>query len=175
MRWTIAHTYVGSLFGALITCCGVVLFVSIYFMKVPIEDELNKGIVRMQQVISSANETTAQKFLQSADLIAEDDDFAKAVAEKNTDAAVKIGSVLMKKAGSDFMTITDEKGIVIGRGHSKKHGDSVTNQETVVIARCRSGWHGGAVHHPGQLSCNARWQACGQRLYWHLACHARLS
>ena len=134
MRWTIAHTYVGSLFGALITCCGGVLFVSIYFMKVPIEDELNKGIVRMQQVISSANETTAQKFLQSADLIAEDDDFAKAVAEKNTDAAVKLGSVLMKKAGSDFMTITDEKGIVIGRGHSKKHGDSVTNQETVVIA-----------------------------------------
>ena len=134
MRWTIAHTYVGSLFGALITCCGVVLFVSIYFMKVPIEDELNKGIVRMQQVISSANETTAQKFLQSADLIAEDDDFAKAVAEKNTDAAVKIGTILMKKAGSDFMTITDEKGIVIGRGHSKKHGDSVTNQETVVIA-----------------------------------------
>ena len=134
MRWTIAHTYVGSLFGALITCCGVVLFVSIYFMKVPIEDELNKGIIRMQQVISSANETTAQKFLQSADLIAEDDDFARAVAEKNTDAAVKLGSVLMKKAGSDFMTITDEKGIVIGRGHSKKHGDSVTNQETVVIA-----------------------------------------
>lgn len=134
MRWTIAHTYVGSLFGALITCCGVVLFVSIYFMKVPIEDELNKGIVRMQQVISSANETTAQKFLQSADLIAEDDDFAKAVAEKNTDVAVKLGSVLMKKAGSDFMTITDEKGIVIGRGHSKKNGDSVTNQETVVIA-----------------------------------------
>lgn len=59
-----------------------------------IEDELNKGIRRMQQVISSANETTAQKFLQSADLIAEDDDFARAVAEKNTDAAVKLGSVL---------------------------------------------------------------------------------
>ena len=134
MRWTIAHTYVGSLFGALITCCGVVLFVSIHFMKVPIEDELNKGIRRMQQVISAANETTSQKFLQSADLIAEDDDFSRAVAEKNHDAAVKIGSVLMKKAGSDFMTITDEKGVVIARGHSKKFGDSVTNQETVVIA-----------------------------------------
>ena len=134
MRWTIAHTYVGSLFGALITCCGVVLFVSIHFMKIPIEDELNKGIRRMQQVISAANETTSQRFLQSADLIAEDDDFSTAVAEKNHDAAVKIGSVLMKKAGSDFMTITDEKGVVIARGHSKKFGDSVTNQETVVIA-----------------------------------------
>ena len=96
MRWTIAHTYVGSLFGALITCCGVVLFVSIHFMKIPIEDELNKGIRRMQQVISAANETTSQRFLQSADLIAEVDDFSTAVAEKNHDAAVKIGSVLMK-------------------------------------------------------------------------------
>ena len=134
MRWTIAHTYVGSLFGALITCCGVVLFVSIHFMKIPIEDELNKGIRRMQQVISAANETTSQKFLQSADLIAEDEDFSKAVAEKNTEAATKIGTVLMKKAGSDFMTITDEKGVVIARGHSKKFGDSVTNQETVVMA-----------------------------------------
>ena len=134
MRWTLAHTYVGSLFGALITCCGVVLFASIHFMKIPIEDELNKGINRMQQVISAANETTAQKFLQSADIIAEDDDFSRAVAEKNMEATVKIGSVLMKKAGSDFMTVTDERGVVIGRGHSTKHGDSVTNQETVVMA-----------------------------------------
>ncbi|QCC85864.1 HAMP domain-containing protein [Desulfovibrio desulfuricans] len=134
MRWTIAHTYVGSLFGALITCCGVVLFVSIHFMKVPIEDELNRGITRMQHVISAANETTSQNFLQCADLIAENDDFNKAVAEKDTEAASRIGIVLMKKAGSDFMTITDEKGMVIARGHSKKHGDSVTNQETVAMA-----------------------------------------
>ena len=59
MRWTIAHTYVVSLFGALITCCGVVLFVSIHFMKVPIEDELNKGIRRMQQVISASIDTSS--------------------------------------------------------------------------------------------------------------------
>jgi len=103
-------------------------------MKVPIEDELNKGIRRMQHVISAANETTSQKFLQCADLIAENDDFNKAVAEKDTEAASRLGIVLMKKAGSDFMTITDEKGMVIARGHSKKHGDSVTNQETVVMA-----------------------------------------
>ncbi len=35
MRITLAHKYVGSLFGALITCCGVVLFVSIYFHCCP--------------------------------------------------------------------------------------------------------------------------------------------
>lgn len=134
MRWTLAHTYVGSLFGALITCCSVVLFVSIHFMKVPIEDELNKGIRRMQQVISMANETTSKRFMQGADLIAEDNDFVLAVANKDHEAAKKIGTMSMKKASSDFMTITDEKGVVIARGHSQKFGDSVTNQETVVKA-----------------------------------------
>ena len=103
-------------------------------MKVPIEDELNKGIRRMQQVISTANETTTENFLQSAALIAEDDDFTAAVAEKNHDATRKLAVVLMKKAGSDFMTVTDEKGTVVARGHSQKFGDSVLKQETVVKA-----------------------------------------
>ena len=88
----------------------------------------------MQQVISAANESTSQKYLQCADLIAEDDDFVKAVADKDTEAAKKLGTTLMKKAASDFMTITDEKGMVIARGHSAKHGDSVLKQETVVLA-----------------------------------------
>lgn len=33
MRLSLTHKYVGSLFSALITCCAVVLFVSIYYMK----------------------------------------------------------------------------------------------------------------------------------------------
>lgn len=40
----------------------------------------------------------------------------------------------MKMAESDFMTITDETGKVIARGHSDKYNDSVINQETVVLA-----------------------------------------
>ena len=57
MRITLTHKYVGSLFAALITCCGVVLFVSIYFMKVPIEVELDTGIRRMQNVITELMDT----------------------------------------------------------------------------------------------------------------------
>lgn len=40
----------------------------------------------------------------------------------------------MVLAGSDFMTITDETGIVIARGHSDKYGDSVIKQDTVKLA-----------------------------------------
>lgn len=81
MRITLTHKYVGSLFAALITCCGVVLFVSIYFMKVPIEVELDTGIRRMQNVITEANEITRSQFISAA-LLAEDGDFAQAIAEK---------------------------------------------------------------------------------------------
>ncbi|CAK7035803.1 MAG: hypothetical protein DESF_01502 [Desulfovibrio sp.] len=134
MRITLAHKYVGSLFGALITCCGVVLFVSIYFMKVPIEDELDKGIRRMQNVILEANEVTRARFAQSAALIASDNSMVQAIVHKDHALARELGEKSMKMAGSDFMTITDESGKVIARGHADKYGDSVTNQETVVIA-----------------------------------------
>ena len=134
MRITLTHKYVGSLFGALITCCGVVLFVSIYFMKVPIEDELDKGIRRMQNIILEANEVTSKRFAQSAALNASDSSMIQAIAHKDHALARELGEKSMKMAGSDFMTITDESGKVIARGHSDKYGDSVTNQETVVIA-----------------------------------------
>ena len=55
MRLTLTHKYVGSLFGAQITCCVVVLFVSIHFMKEPVEEELDGNIRRMQNVNQTAN------------------------------------------------------------------------------------------------------------------------
>lgn len=110
MRWTLMHKYVGSLFGALITCCGVVLFVSIYFMKTPIENELDKGIQRMCQVVRMSNESTAQRFAQSAALMADEDSLARAIAEKDHETAYRLGQTAMKKAKSDFMTITDAEG-----------------------------------------------------------------
>lgn len=73
MRFTLTHKYVGSLFGALITCCVVVLFVSIHYMKEPIEEELDGNIRRMQNVMRITNEITAMRFAQSAALLAREE------------------------------------------------------------------------------------------------------
>ena len=134
MRLTLAHKYVGSLFGALITCCAVVLFVSIHFMKEPIEEELDGNIRRMQNVIHTANDLTATRFAQSAMLMAHEQNLARAVLARDHQQVMLLSEQAMKEAGSDFMTVTDEKGTVVGRGHSKKWQDSVLNQETVVKA-----------------------------------------
>ncbi len=134
MRLTLTQKYVGSLFGALITCCVVVLFVAIHFMKEPIEEELDGNIRRMQNVIHTANDLTATRFAQSAMLMAHEESLARAVVAHDHQQVMLLSEQVMKEAGSDFMTVTDEKGMVIGRGHSKKWQDSVLNQETVVKA-----------------------------------------
>ena len=134
MRLTLTHKYVGSLFGALITCCVVVLFVSIHFMKEPVEEELDGNIRRMQNVIQTANELTATRSHKAPCLCPMRKILPAPCLPRDHEQVMLLSAEAMKEAGSDFMTVTDDKGIVVGRGHSKKWQDSVLNQETVVKA-----------------------------------------
>lgn len=135
MRLSLAHKYVGSLFSALITCCVIVLFVSIYYMKKPIHEEMRNSIHRMQNIVHSANEMTIQRFAQNAAFIADNESLARAMASKNHDEVFTLAGKAMKMANSDFMSVTDAQGVVIARGHSKdKYGDSIASQETVAKA-----------------------------------------
>ena len=88
----------------------------------------------MQNVIHTANDLTATRFAQSAMLMAHEQNLARAVLARDHQQVMLLSEQAMKEAGSDFMTVTDEKGTVVGRGHSKKWQDSVLNQETVVKA-----------------------------------------
>lgn len=134
MRMTLTHKFVGSLLIALSICALVVLWVSIHFMKEPLEEELGNNIRALQNVVRTANEQTASRFAQSAMLVSNDEALARAIQERNHEEVMRLSQRAMKESGSDFMTVTDEKGTVVGRGHSKKFKDSVLNQETVVKA-----------------------------------------
>ncbi len=135
MRLSLTHKYVGSLFSALITCCAVVLFVSIYYMKKPIHEELRNSIHRMQNIVHSSNEMTIQRFAQDASLIADNEHLGRAMSAKDHDEVFILAEKAMKMANSDFMSVTDAQGIVLSRGHAKgKYGDSIANQETVAKA-----------------------------------------
>lgn len=134
MRMTLTHKFVGSLLIALSICALVVLWVSIHFMKEPLEEELGNNIRALQNVVRTANDQTASRFAQSAMLVSNDEALARAILERNHEEVMRLSQRAMKESGSDFMTVTDEKGTVVGRGHSKKFKDSVLNQETVVKA-----------------------------------------
>ena len=51
MRMTLTHKFVGSLLIALSICALVVLWVSIHFMKEPLEEELDNNIRALQNVV----------------------------------------------------------------------------------------------------------------------------
>lgn len=134
MRMTLTHKYVCTLFGALITCCAVVLAVSIYFMNKPFKEEMDINIRKLQNVIQSANTRTFNHFAQSASMLSHDEQLARAITDRNHEEVMQLSKKAMRASGSDFMTVTDDKGIVVGRGHSEKWQDSVLKQETVVKA-----------------------------------------
>ncbi len=134
MRMTLTHKFVGTLFVSILICCVVVLGVSIYFMRKPLEEELNINIRELQNVVQSANGLTSQRFEQFAAIVGNDENLARAIEKRDHEEVVRLAKKAMKDSGSDFMTVTDEKGNVLGRGHSEKWQDSVINQETVVKA-----------------------------------------
>lgn len=119
MRFTLTHKYVGSLFGALITCCVVVLFVSIHYMKEPIEEELDGNIRRMQNVMRITNEITAMRFAQSAALLAREERLTRAVVVRDYEQIMSLSEKAMQETGADFMTVTNAEGIVLGGGIRK--------------------------------------------------------
>lgn len=181
MRFTLTHKYVGSLFGALITCCVVVLFVSIHYMKEPIEEELDGNIRRMQNVMRITNEITAMRFAQSAALLAREERLTRAVVVRDYEQIMSLSEKAMQETGADFMTVTNAEGIVLGRGHSKKRQDSVLNQETVakalqgspsvaVVARNR-----GAVYHSRQPTYQLRRQDPGHFVHRKISGRSPLS
>lgn len=134
MRLTLTNKYILILFGALISASIIALIVTIYFMEQPINQELQSRIRKLQTIIQSANDTTARHFEQSALLASHNEELAQAIQKNDHYKVMNISKNVMDESGSDFMTVTDNKGIVVGRGHSEKWQDNVLNQETVVKA-----------------------------------------
>lgn len=134
MRATVTMKFVGILAISLIISCGSLLFTAMHWLKRPLEYELNANIHRVQSMVQGMSESTAKQFAELAALTADQRGFPEAVASKDYERIRPMAVKLMKEAGSDFMTVTDDKGMVVARGHSEKYKDDVTNQETVVMA-----------------------------------------
>ena len=102
-----------------------------HFMKRGFADESAQAVTRLRDVVARNIGDRSAKFLEEAALVAQHADFVAAVAAGDGARAAELARRLMREVGSDFMTVTDDKGNVLARGHSDKKGDSVLDQETV--------------------------------------------
>ncbi|HEU6437088.1 MAG TPA: methyl-accepting chemotaxis protein [Nitratidesulfovibrio sp.] len=102
-----------------------------HFMKRGFADESAQAVTRFRDVVARNIDDRAAKFLEEVSLVAAHADFAAAVAAGDGPRTAELARRLMRDVSSDFMTVTDDKGNVLARGHSEKTGDSVLDQETV--------------------------------------------
>lgn len=135
MRISIAVKIAGTMVIAVSTACFFTLFMAKQLYNVPFQQVVGNSIEKMQIMVSGQEKALEKKFAEEAQLVGLNAELALAVEQRNHEAVQKIGKQLMQDTGSDFITITDSEGKVVGRGHSKKINDDVNNQETVVAAR----------------------------------------
>ncbi|MEG2005726.1 MAG: cache domain-containing protein, partial [Bilophila sp.] len=134
MKLSIVSKLAGLVLVMVIVACLSTLFATVTFLDKPFNQEIREFVSSMQQVVDVSYKTTGQTYLNEARLVAGSEGFAEAVATKDSQKLLELAKPLMQGTHADFMTITDEKGVVLARGHSSKLGDSVNNQKTVTNA-----------------------------------------
>lgn len=135
MRISIAVKIAGAMVIAVSSACFITLFMAKQLYDVPFQQVVGQSIEKMQIMVNAKENALEQKFAEEARLIGQNAELADAVARGDSATVQQLGKKLMQDTGSDFITVTDSTGKVVGRGHSKKVNDEVNNQETVVAAR----------------------------------------
>ena len=135
MRLPIAGKIITLVVVAVALSCTAVLLTTMRLLEPPLDASIDATTQLAKATTDATYNANSEKFLKEARLIAGNPALVEAVARRDHAAAAALGKELMDMAGSEFITITDEKGIVVGRGHSPKYGDDVNNQETVAAGR----------------------------------------
>jgi len=94
------------------------------------EKEIGNTAKSVQGLI---NDTMAETKTQAIALAA-DPRLAEAITKKDTAALQNIAKMFISGSGVDFTTVCDREGNVLGRGHSDKTGDNISNQTNVKKA-----------------------------------------
>lgn len=107
---------------------------ALYYFSDSMEKSCEKSAVQGMDGLNFVLEDTKNKAVTYASFIAQNSTVAKAVESKDAALIVQSVAPLAKEAKFDFVTVTDEKGVVIIRTHDQKKGDSVTNQANIQMA-----------------------------------------
>ena len=131
---TITHKYIASVFAALFFLGCTLFGVNMYFMGHALDTSIENSVMRLHRMVDTYNARTKYAFIRLASLGSEKLGLIEALQNGDNLSVQEFARHLQSVTKSDFCTITDARGIVVGRGHSDKLGDSVTNQKTVMKA-----------------------------------------
>ncbi|WP_320172850.1 methyl-accepting chemotaxis protein [Maridesulfovibrio sp.] len=115
---------------ALLTATSIFLTVNHYVAE-GFSEESIRNISTMKKVVDRHIDSLSQGFREKAELLARDIDLITAIKQGDSEALQKKLRSLMVETDSEFLTLTDAKGVVLGRAHANSFGDNAQGQETV--------------------------------------------
>lgn len=114
---------------------GSATFISAYFfLSKGYDEQAEKEIAMISQMIQTNFGDLKENLKGTAISYAGRPDFATAVEKKDAAYLQNLGKTIMANERLGFVTIADQEGNVIARGHSGKTGDSVISQINVKKA-----------------------------------------
>ncbi|MEN6439145.1 MAG: methyl-accepting chemotaxis protein [Syntrophobacter sp.] len=131
-------SFSGKIIGLVLLVVLVVGSVTVgaayYFFVKGLNEQAQEGIGQTATGVQGALDEILDRVKRHAVSFSTRPDLAEAIEKRDTKALQQLGKILMVNNSLEVLTIADAKGIVVGRGHSDKTGDSVANQLNVQKA-----------------------------------------
>jgi hypothetical protein len=114
---------------------GITFWSTFYFFSRGFDEQAERGIEVTATAIQGTLDDLMDKLKEHALSFATRSDLAEAVVKKDTVRVQQLARELMTHNRLEVLTVADQDGKVVGRGHSDKVGDSVSNQVNVKKAK----------------------------------------
>ena len=114
---------------------GVTFWSAYYSFSKGFDEQATRGIDITAKAVQGTLDDMLDKMKKHALSFSTRTDIVEAVAKKDTAQLLPLAKELLANNGLEVLTIADQDGKVIARGHSAKTGDSVANQINVKKAQ----------------------------------------
>lgn len=119
----------------IIICVSSIVIYNINKFDKYVDSNAKDDVKRSNDVLKDKIEELKSNSLNTAIQLSANEAVQKVVESKDTNDILSILTPIVKDSGIEFVTVTDEKGIVLARTHDPgKKGDSVLNQANVKNA-----------------------------------------
>jgi methyl-accepting chemotaxis protein len=135
MTLSISKKIMGITVVGVLTSGIAVLCISAVLLGLVFEQQQLTSLRTMQVVVDRLYRNEGTELLKKAKLFASMPGFVAAVGAGDAAKAREFAKIAREQAGVDVVTVADARGIVLGRGHSEKSGDDISDRATVALAR----------------------------------------
>jgi len=133
-KQTLSGKIIGLIVLAILVVSGTIFGSTYLFIYRNIADQAKNNLLTNGNLVDAQIDFLKARLAMVASLMANNADVVVAVKNKNRDFLRQYSQDIMKVANGIFITIADNEGNAIARGHSLQAGDNVSNQTNIKKA-----------------------------------------